>query len=236
MLVIENLKKHFGRWRVFDDVSVTFFAGEIVAILGSSGAGKTTFLRCLCNLAPINSGSIEIQGVPLRQVRPGTIGLVSQHWDLFNNMTVYENVEYALVKVLHAERDAARKVVEALLNELYMLDKKGCYPQQLSGGQRQRVAIARAVAMNPNVILFDEPTSALDPEMTGQVLKILHLFARRKMLVLVASHDVHFVKKIATRVVFLRRGKIVEDCPCEQFFDEPHNPHVKKFLSEVVLL
>lgn len=236
MLAIKGVKKRLGNLSVLNGIDVDFNAGETIAILGSSGGGKTTFLRCLANLITPEEGSILFNSVPLLKTRAGTVGFVSQNWDLFNNMTVHENVLYALLHVLKLSRDEAQKKAEELLRELHILNQKNAYPSQLSGGQKQRVAIARAMAMNPRVLLFDEPTSALDPVMTLQVVKLFQSFADKKILLVMASHDLHFVQKIATRVLFLHKGTVIEDAACGEFFTNPRTLPVKSFLKGAVFV
>ncbi len=234
MLVIKGVKKRLGNLNVLNGIDTEFNTGETIAILGSSGGGKTTFLRCLANLITPDEGSIIFHGMSLAKTRAGTVGLVSQNWDLFNNMTVQENVVYALIHVLKLSQEEAQKKAEELLSELHILGQKNAYPSQLSGGQKQRAAIARAMAMNPQVLLFDEPTSALDPVMTLQVVKLFQSFAAKKILLVMASHDLHFVQKVATRVLFLHKGVITEDAECAKFFAQPQSLPVKSFLKGAV--
>lgn len=230
MLLINRLCKSFSSTVVLDEVTTQFHPDEIVAILGSSGAGKTTLLRCLANLSKLDSGEILLNGFPASKSHPGTIGLVSQHYDLFNNLSVGENITYAPINVLGRTQAQAKLQCEEILNRFNLLEKRNVYPHQLSGGQKQRIAIARALAMEPEVLLFDEPTSALDPEMTLEVVNLLKEFAKRHMMLILVSHDLHFVQKIATRIVFLSRGKIAEDAPCEAFFSAPQTKESQAFL------
>jgi polar amino acid transport system ATP-binding protein len=231
MLVIENLKKCLASCPVLNGLETQFSSGERVAVLGASGGGKTTFLRCLSGLLQPDEGRCTLNGVPVSQTRPGTIGLVSQNGDLFHNMNVYENVCYAPIHVLKFSPLKAQQEAETLLKELHIFDQKNHYPSQLSGGQKQRAAIARTLAMHPQVILFDEPTSALDPVVTLQVIRLLQSLSAKGILLVIASHDLHFVQKAATRVLFLNQGKMEEDTPNPTFFQTPQTAAAKTFLE-----
>ena len=250
MVRAEHLHKHFGTLHVLNDVSLTVARGEVVAIIGSSGSGKSTFLRCLNHLETIDAGSIEIGGETLartdaaglarypsdREVRRicRRTGMVFQHFNLFPHLTVLQNLIEAPMTVRRLKRAHVVPRAEQLLAKVGLADKAGSYPGHLSGGQKQRVAIARALAMEPDILLFDEPTSALDPELTGEVLRTMRALAEERMTMLVVTHEMAFAREVANRVVFMDAGRIVEEQPARDFFAAPRHPRARAFLANML--
>ena len=237
---VSNLVKRFGDLEVLKDISMDVTEGEVVVLLGPSGSGKSTFLRCLNRLETPSGGQILIDGhdmtdkhTDLNKVREN-IGMVFQHFNLFNHLTVMQNLTLAPVetkKATHAEAEATgRKYLE----KVGLLDKANAYPSQLSGGQKQRVAIARALCMHPDIMLFDEPTSALDPEMVGEVLSVMQQLARDGMTMVVVTHEIGFAREVASRVVFMDGGYIVEQGTPEEVILHPKEPRTIDFLSKVL--
>ena len=252
LIRVENLQKHYnkGAIKALDGINTEIKKGEVVVVIGPSGSGKSTFLRCL-NLLEIPTGGtitfdgqeITAPGVDINKVRRH-MGMVFQHFNLFNNKTVLENIMLAPVHVrckgLHGakRKEEVKKIREhamALLARINMQDKADVYPSTLSGGQKQRVAIVRSLAMNPDVILFDEPTSALDPEMVGEVLDLMKSLADEGMTMVIVTHEMGFAKEVANRVIFIDDGKILEEATPEEFFNHPKNPRLKDFLSKVLV-
>lgn len=237
---VKNLEKHFGDLKVLKGVDVDIEEGEVLVVIGPSGGGKSTFIRCLNLLEQPTGGEIYFEGTKINQ--KGTdvnalrekIGMVFQHFNLFPHLTVLENLTLAPVKLKGINQKDAVKEGEALLEKVGLLDKASAYPNQLSGGQKQRVAIARSLAMKPDVILFDEPTSALDPEMVGEVLEIMKGLAKAGMTMVVVTHEIGFAREVASRVAFIDEGVIAECAPPEEFFANPKNPRLKEFLSKVL--
>lgn len=239
-ILVEHLKKSYGKNEVLKDISLSIHEGEVVVILGPSGSGKSTLLRALNKLEEPTSGDILIDGANLtdkstnvNQVREH-IGMVFQHFNLFPHLTVLENITLAPVdlgKLLPEE--AEQKGIE-LLRRVGLEDKKDQRPDNLSGGQKQRVAIARSLAMNPDIMLFDEPTSALDPEMVGDVLAVMKDLASQGMTMVIVTHEMGFAKQVADRVIFIDGGKILEDGTPEQVFESPKNSRTKEFLDKVL--
>ena len=212
--------------------------GERVVILGPSGSGKSTFLRCINWMEEPTSGEIYFDGVLLtekniRKMRRN-MGMVFQHFNLINNLTVMENLTLAPVKLKLMKRDAAEKRAKELLRHIGLPNKANAYPASLSGGQKQRIAIIRAMMLSPEVLLFDEPTSALDPESIGDVLELIRELADRGMTIMIVTHEMSFAKEIATRIVFLDKGKIIEEGTPDEFFNHPKTPRVKEFLKKVL--
>ena len=240
ILEVKNLKKTFGDHEVLKDINTTVKKGEVIAIIGPSGCGKSTFLRSLNLLEVPTSGHIIYEGndltekgVDLDKLRQ-SIGMVFQHFNLFPNMTIKKNITLAPVQLgLMSKEEADKKAME-LLERVGLLDKADSYPDMLSGGQKQRIAIARALAMNPEIMLFDEPTSALDPEMVGEVLSIMKELAASGMTMIVVTHEMGFAREVASRVMFMSDGQIVEQGPPDEFFANPKNPRLKDFLSKVL--
>ena len=237
-LKIRNLKKSFGKNKVLNGINFELTEGERVVILGPSGSGKSTFLRCINWMEEPTSGEIIMDGehVTAKNIRKirRNLGMVFQHFNLINNLTVMENLTLAPVKLHLLSRDAAEKRAMELLRHIGLPAKAGAYPASLSGGQKQRVAIIRAMMLNPEVLLFDEPTSALDPESIGDVLSLIRELAERGMTIMIVTHEMSFAKEIATRIVFLDKGKIIEEGTPEEFFNHPKTERVKEFLEKVL--
>ncbi len=237
---IEDLKKSFGELVVLNGIDATISAGEVVCVIGPSGSGKSTFLRCLNKLEDITAGKVTVdefdltdKKVDLDQVRQH-IGMVFQHFNLFPHMSVIDNVTLAPLLTKKLDKAAAEKKALALLDQVGLAEKAHVKPSTLSGGQKQRVAIARALAMNPSIMLFDEATSALDPEMVGDVLEVLRELALGGMTMVVVTHEMGFAREVASRVLFMDGGKIVEDAPPAELFDNPKHPRLQEFLSKVL--
>lgn len=241
MIDVKNLSKSFEKLLVLDNISEKIEKGEKVVIVGPSGSGKSTFLRCLNLLETPTSGEIFVDGVDITKVNVKQVneirqkmGMVFQHFNLFNNLSIKRNITLAPVKLGILTKDQADKRAMELLEKVGLPDKAEQYPSQLSGGQKQRVAIARSLAMNPEVMLFDEPTSALDPEMVGEVLEIMKELARDGMTMVVVTHEMGFAREVASRVMFMDEGKILEKASPEEFFANPKNERLKTFLSKVL--
>lgn len=263
MIDVIDLKKNFGDNEVLKGVNMTINKGDIVVVIGPSGSGKSTFLRCLNCMEDPTSGKIIFEGVDIADpkvdinIHRRKMGMVFQHFNLFNNKTVIENI--MLSPVLCAKKDRRKAVMHnmfhkdklpvhpvkeikkeaeenahKLLERIGLEDKADVYPSTLSGGQKQRVAIVRSLAMNPEVILFDEPTSALDPEMVGEVLDLMKQLAREGMTMVVVTHEMGFAREVGTKLVFMDEGKIVEENTPEKFFADPQSPRAKDFLSKVL--
>ncbi|MBS7067498.1 MAG: amino acid ABC transporter ATP-binding protein [Lactococcus lactis] len=237
---VTDLHKSFGKNEVLKGITTKFEKGDVVCIIGPSGSGKSTFLRALNGLETATSGDIIIDGFNLTDKNTNlnlvrqNVGMVFQHFNLFPNMTVLQNITYAPVELKKMSKDDADKKAIQLLETVGLLDKKNAMPEMLSGGQKQRVAIARALAMNPDVMLFDEPTSALDPEMVGDVLAVMQKLAEEGMTMLIVTHEMGFARKVANRVIFTDGGVILEDGTPEELFDSPKHPRLQDFLSKVL--
>lgn len=237
---VKDLNKSFGDLHVLKDISLTVKNKEVVCLIGASGSGKSTILRCLNFLELKDSGSIVIDGNEvdvkkdnLNKVRQ-KVGMVFQHFHLFPHKTVLENVMEAPVQVEGLKKSEAKKRASELLAKVGLSDKENVYPEKLSGGQKQRVAIARALAMRPDVMLFDEPTSALDPELVGEVLKTMKELAEEGMTMVVVTHEMGFAQEVADRVIYMHDGKIVEEGPPQDLFNNPKNQRTKDFLEAVL--
>lgn len=240
LIEVKGLEKHFKHVEVLRGINIDICKGDVVAVIGSSGSGKSTFLRCLNLLEEPTGGQIVFEGVDITsketkidQMRQ-KIGMVFQQFNLFTNMTVLDNVSAGPVLVKGMKRDEAHKLAQSLLERVGLGDRGGAYPIQLSGGQQQRVAIARALAMQPDVMLFDEPTSALDPEMVHEVLDVIQQLAREGMTMVVVTHEMGFAREVANRVVFIDEGVIMEEAAPAEFFGSPKNPRLKDFLGKVL--
>ena len=240
MIRIENLYKRFGKLEVLKGIDINVEKGEIIAIIGPSGSGKSTFLRCINRLEEPTDGKIFIDGenilskeTNINKIRE-KVGMVFQHFNLFPHKNVIKNITLAPIKIKNYSVELAEKKADNLLNKVGLLDKKYSYPNQLSGGQKQRIAIARALAMEPEVMLFDEPTSALDPEMIKEVLDVMIELAREGMTMLIVTHEMGFAKNVATRILFMNDGKILEDEMPEEFFNNPKHSRTKEFLYKVL--
>ena len=237
---VTNLKKNFGKLEVLKDISVDVQEGEVVVLLGPSGRGKSTLLRCLNQLETATSGKIIIDGhdvtdkhTDINKVREN-IGMVFQHFNLFNHLTVLDNMTLAPVHLKLMNKEEARTEALRLLERVGLADKADAFPSQLSGGQKQRVAIARALEMKPDIMLFDEPTSALDPEMVGEVLAVMKELARDGMTMVVVTHEIGFAREVADRVIFMEGGYIVEQGTPEEVINNPKEPRTIDFLSKVL--
>ena len=237
-LKIKNLHKAFGKNKVLNGIDFELVEGERVVILGPSGSGKSTFLRCINWMEEPTAGEMYFDGElvtekNIRRIRRN-IGMVFQHFNLISNMMVMENLTLAPVKLKLMKRDEAEKRARELLKHIGLLSKVDAYPASLSGGQKQRVAIVRAMMLSPEVLLFDEPTSALDPESIGDVLSLIRELAERGMTIMIVTHEMSFAKEIATRIVFLDKGKIIEEGTPSEFFTHPKTPRVREFLEKVL--
>lgn len=241
MIKIEYLKKSFNDNIVLHDVNLQIKKGECVCVIGPSGSGKSTLLRCINLLESPEEGSIEVDGEnildPKTQIDEyrKKVGMVFQHFNLFPNMTVKENIMLAPMHCLKLSRQKCEEKAMALLKMVGLEQKQDVYPGKLSGGQKQRVAIARALVMNPEIILFDEPTSALDPEMVGEVLAVMRELANKGMTMIVVTHEMGFAKEVSSRVIFMDQGEILEDKSPEVLFENPEHRRTKTFLSKVLV-
>ena len=240
MIQVQNLTKKFGKLTVLDDISITFMKGEVVSIIGPSGGGKSTFLRCLNLLETPTSGHILFDGVDICDkkvdinVHRQKMGMVFQQFNLFENMNVMRNLTAAPMKIKKMSKEAAEEKARGLLNRVGLIDKALSYPSQLSGGQKQRIAIIRALMMEPDVMLFDEPTSALDPEMIGEVLDVMKALAESGMSMIVVTHEMRFAREVSSRTLFLESGHIEEDKPSHELFEHPESPRLISFLRKVL--
>lgn len=245
-----DIHKNFGSVEVLKGVSLEVKKGEVIAVIGPSGSGKSTFLRCLIHLETVDRGRVDIEGEPLVKLDAngqseyvpdtdvrrvcGKMGMVFQHFNLFPHLTVLENIIEAPIVVKGIKRDQAVAKAEELLRKVGLFDKRFSYPSRLSGGQKQRVAIARALAMEPDIMLFDEPTSALDPELTGEVLKTMRALADEHMTMVVVTHEMGFAREVASRVIFMADGNIVEEGDAKAFFASPQHPRTQSFLESML--
>lgn len=237
---VTDLHKTYGKNEVLKGISAKFNKGDVVCIIGPSGSGKSTFLRTLNGLEDATSGNVIINGYNLTDKNTDInlvrqhVGMVFQHFNLFPNMTVLENIMYAPVELKKLTKTEAKEKALRLLEAVGLEEKKDTMPEMLSGGQKQRVAIARALAMDPDVMLFDEPTSALDPEMVGDVLDLMRRIADDGMTMLIVTHEMGFARKVANRVMFTDAGVILEDGKPEDLFENPQHPRLQDFLSKVL--
>ena len=238
MIVVKGLKKDFDGFSVLNGIDLTVNKGDVVCIVGPSGYGKSTFLRCLTRLEEPTGGTVELDGTEVTEKDIDTIrarmGMVFQHFNLFPHLTVKKNITLAPVRLGRMSQQAADARAMELLQRIGLADKADTYPNMLSGGQKQRIAIVRALAMDPEVLLFDEPTSALDPEMVGEVLELMKELARDGMTMVVVTHEMGFAREVANRVIFIDEGVIKVDKPPQEFFKDPENPRLKAFLSKVL--
>ena len=241
MIEVKNLEKSFGDLHILKGITTTIEKGEKVVIIGPSGSGKSTFLRCLNRLEQPTSGQILFEGQDLTAMSDRQLyvvrekmGMVFQHFHLFPHQTIQKNITLAPVKLKLMTQAEADEKAAMLLKKVGLSDKAKQYPGQLSGGQKQRIAIARALAMNPDVMLFDEPTSALDPEMVGEVLALMRELAEDGMTMVVVTHEMGFAREVASRVMFMDGGRIMEENAPQPFFDHPQNPRLQEFLSKVL--
>lgn len=241
MIDVKNLCKSFGDVEVLKNISETIDKGEKVVIVGPSGSGKSTFLRCLNLMEHPTSGEIFFEGTDITRISESEMnhlrqrmGMVFQHFNLFPHLTIRKNITLAPVKLGLMTAEEANARAEELLEQVGLPDKADEYPSRLSGGQKQRIAIARALAMNPEVMLFDEPTSALDPEMVGEVLELMKKLADDGMTMVVVTHEMGFAREVASRVMFMADGNILEQNRPDEFFSNPRNPRLRDFLSKVL--
>ena len=240
LLKIEGLKKSFGKLEVLKGLSTEIRKGEVVVMIGPSGGGKSTFLRCMNLLEQPTEGSIVFDGIDIVKADEATknrvrseMGMVFQHFNLFPHRTILDNITLAPRLVRGVAKDVAEKKARELLDLVGLGEKASAYPQQLSGGQKQRVAIVRSLAMEPKVMLFDEPTSALDPEMVGEVLDVMKNLAKNGMTMVVVTHEMRFARDVATRVLFLEGGYISAEGTPAEIFDRPHDGRLGEFLGKV---
>ncbi len=242
LIQVTDLKRHFdkGKIKALDGVSLEIDQGEVVVIIGPSGSGKSTLLRSLNLLEEPTSGQILVDGVDITDpkvdinVHRQKMGMVFQQFNLFPNMTVLRNMTIAPMKLLHKPKEEVEKKAMELLRMVGLEDRANAYPSQLSGGQKQRIAIVRALCMEPEILLFDEPTSALDPEMVGEVLDVMKNLAKEGMTMAVVTHEMGFAREVASRVVFMDAGTIVEENTPEQIFEHPQSERLQNFLAKVL--
>ena len=241
MIEVTNLEKSFGDLHILKGITTKIEKGERVVIIGPSGSGKSTFLRCLDRLEEPSAGTITFEGRDLTAMNNKELcavrekmGMVFQHFHLFPHLTIRRNITLAPVKLGLMDQAAADRKADALLKKVGLPDKADQYPGQLSGGQKQRIAIARSLAMDPDVILFDEPTSALDPEMVGEVLGLMRELAEEGMTMVVVTHEMGFAREVASRVMFMDGGRIVEENEPQAFFNAPKDARLREFLSKVL--
>ena len=240
IIEVENLKKDFGKLQVLKGITTKIYKNEVLSIIGSSGSGKSTFIRCLNLLETPTSGdilfkneSIITKKIDINKYR-SKVGMCFQSFNLFNNMTVLQNCMIGQQKVLKRQKEEAKKIAIEFLSKVNMAAYINANVTLLSGGQKQRVAIARALAMSPEVLLFDEPTSALDPEMVGEVLDVIKNLANEKMTMIIVTHEMDFARQLADRVMFMDQGVIAEEGSSEKIFSSPENIRTKEFLKRVL--
>ncbi len=241
MIEVKGLRKNFGDLEILKGIDTNIEKGEKVVVIGPSGSGKSTFLRCLNRLEQPTSGSVIFEGTDLtaapekqlHKVRE-KMGMVFQHFHLFPHLTIRGNLTLAPVKLKVMTKDEANAKADELLRKVGLYDKADSYPNMLSGGQKQRIAIARALVMNPDVMLFDEPTSALDPEMVGEVLELMKQLAEEGITMVVVTHEMGFAREVASRVMFIDDGVIMEENEPREFFANPKSPRLREFLSKVL--
>ena len=240
MIKINNLHKHFGKLEVLKGIDEHIEQGEVVAVIGPSGSGKSTFLRCINKLEERTDGHLVIDGeditntnVDINRIR-AKVGMVFQHFNLFPHMRVIDNLILAPMKVKKMAKEEAVALAMNYLKKVGLEEKAQVFPNKLSGGQKQRIAIARALCMNPEIMLFDEPTSALDPEMVKEVLEVMRELAREGMTMMVVTHEMGFAKEVATRVLFMDGGKILEQGTPQEVFGNPKEERTKEFFSKIL--
>ena len=240
LIQVKHLDKSFGSLKVLKDVTVDIYKGDVVCVIGASGSGKSTFLRCLNRLEEPTGGQIFFEGVDITDAKTDInkhrqkMGMVFQQFNLFPHMTIMDNLTLAPIKLQGKKKEEIEPEAMKLLERVGLADRANAYPSQLSGGQKQRIAIVRALCKKPDVMLFDEPTSALDPEMVGEVLGVMKDLADEKMTMVVVTHEMGFAREVATRVMFMDGGSFVEENAPEEFFANPKNERLKTFLSKVL--
>ena len=237
---VSHLQKNFGKLEVLKDITTDIYEGEVVVILGPSGCGKSTFLRCINRLEDITAGDMVVDGnhmddkkININKAREN-VGMVFQHFNLFNNLNVIDNLTLAPIQVKKMKKDEAKELAMKMLGKVGLEDKAQSYPSMLSGGQKQRVAIARALCMNPDIMLFDEPTSALDPEMVGEVLNVMRELAEEGMTMVIVTHEIGFAREVANRVLFIYDGKILEEGTPQEVIYDPQTERAKDFFNKVL--
>lgn len=240
LIQVKNLQKSFGANTVLDGVTVDIYKGDVVCVIGASGSGKSTFLRCLNLLEEPTGGQILFEGTDITDKKTDInkhrqkMGMVFQQFNLFPHMTILENLTLAPMKLQGKKREETEAEAMKLLERVGLQDRAAAYPNQLSGGQKQRIAIVRALCMKPDVMLFDEPTSALDPEMVGEVLSVMRDLAEEKMTMVVVTHEMGFAREVADRVIFMDDGYIVEQGTPEEVFGNPKEERTRSFLNKVL--
>ena len=240
LIQVKNLQKSFGANTVLDGVTVDIYKGDVVCVIGASGSGKSTFLRCLNLLEEPTGGQILFEGTDITDKKTDInkhrqkMGMVYQQFNLFPHMTILENLTLAPMKLQGKKREETEAEAMKLLERVGLQDRAAAYPNQLSGGQKQRIAIVRALCMKPDVMLFDEPTSALDPEMVGEVLSVMRDLAEEKMTMVVVTHEMGFAREVATRVMFMDGGNFAEENEPNEFFGHPKSERLQAFLSKVL--
>ena len=240
LIDVKNLEKAFGDFKALNNITTTIKKGEVVVIIGPSGSGKSTFLRCLNLLEVPTGGQILFDGVDITDKKTDInmhrqrMGMVFQHFNLFPHLTILRNMTIAPMKLQKKSKEDAEKLAMELLDKVGLKDRANSYPSMLSGGQKQRIAIVRALCMQPEVMLFDEPTSALDPEMVGEVLEVMKDLAKNEMTMAVVTHEMGFAREVATRVIFMAEGKIIEEGTPDEIFENPKSDRLKAFLAKVL--
>lgn len=240
LIQVKHLDKSFGSLKVLKDVTVDIYKGDVVCVIGASGSGKSTFLRCLNRLEEPTGGQIFFEGVDITDAKTDInkhrqkMGMVFQQFNLFPHMTIMDNLTLAPIKLQGKKKEEIEPEAMKLLERVGLADRANAYPSQLSGGQKQRIAIVRALCMKPDVMLFDEPTSALDPEMVGEVLQVIKSLVKTGMTTVIVTHEMGFAKEVSDRVFFMDGGIIAEKGSPDQVFNHPSNPRTKEFLSKVL--
>ncbi len=240
LIKVDSLVKTYGDFNALDGINAEIYKGEVVVVIGPSGSGKSTFLRSLNLLEQPTEGTITFEGANITDPKVDInlhrqkMGMVFQHFNLFPHMTILKNMTIGPVKLLKKSKAEAEKTAMELLQRVGLADRANSYPSQLSGGQKQRIAIVRALCMQPDVMLFDEPTSALDPEMVGEVLDVMTQLAKSGMTMVVVTHEMGFAKEVASRIVFMEQGKMIEENTPEEFFKNPKSERLKDFLRSVL--
>lgn len=241
MIEIQDVSKWYGDFQILSECSTTINKGEVVVVCGPSGSGKSTLIKTVNALEPFQQGNIIVDGTALKDSKTNLakfrsrVGMVFQHFELFPHMTVLDNLTIGQIKVLNRSTEEAKIKALQYLDRVGLTAHKDKFPGQLSGGQQQRVAIARGLCMDPVCMLFDEPTSGLDPEMVGEVLEVMSQLAKEGMTMMCVTHEMGFAKKVSDRVIFMDQGKILEDCPTDDFFNKPQERHerTKYFLEKI---